>query len=100
MTDIKEGDYVEWAMSQEIYRVLSTSGEMAQIGRKHGDIERVFSVRRTELHLIDRSHAVALLSINEEMVCEKEKCEERLRSLRRQWMDQWTSIHKSRNESR
>jgi hypothetical protein len=99
MTDIKEGDFVEWAYSSDVYKVLSTSGEMASIGRKLGDIQKVYSVKRTELHLLDKRQAQVVLGLNELMAKEKREYEERVRSLRRQWQDMWDLIHKSREES-
>lgn len=99
MGDIKEGDFVEWAYGRDVYRVLSTSGEMASIGRKLGDVQKVYSVKRTELHLLDKKQAQVVLGLNELMAKEKNEYEERVRSLRRQWQDQWDLIHKAREQS-
>jgi len=100
MTGIKEGDYVEWAAGREVYRVLSTSGEMASIGKKQGDIQRVYSVRRVELHPIKKEQAQAVLTIKDAIAQGLKDYEEHNRSLLRLWADQWEIIHKSREESR
>lgn len=98
MEGIKEGDFVEWAYGRDVYKVLSTSGEMASIGRKLGDVQKVYSVKRTELHLLDSKQAQVILGLNELMAKAKAEYEERVRSLRRQWQDQWDLIHSSRDK--
>jgi hypothetical protein len=98
MTDIIAGDYVEWGSGRVVYRILSTSGEMAEIGRKLRDTEKVYSVRKIELHLIDRQQAEKILAINDAKAQAKEEYDERNESLLRQWGDQWELIHSAREK--
>jgi len=107
MTELKEGDYVEWRYGRTAFRVdtiLKTddpANDKAQISCPLDETKRkVYTVSVVELHPISSEFADKVLAINDAMVKEDNEHEERKSSLRRQWMDQWDAIHAAREKSR
>jgi len=100
MTDLKAGDFVEWSSGRDIFRVISVSGNMVQIGHKRGETERVYSVAKEKVHVVPKDQAEKVLLIIEVMAAEDKASKERLASLRRQWNDLWDVIYSAREKSR
>jgi hypothetical protein len=99
MTELKEGDFVEWSSGRDVFHVISVSGNMVQIGHKRGETERVYSVTKEKVHVIEKDQAEKILLIIEVMAAEDKSSKERLASLRRQWNDLWEMVYAARENS-
>lgn len=101
MTDIKQGDYVEWRHGRAVYKVetiLKTddpANDKVSISRQVDESKRrVYTVFATEVKAISSELAEKVSSINDAIQKEKNQSAERLVSLQRQLDDVWDLIHK------
>ena len=106
MTEIKEGDYVEWRYGRTVFRVdklLKTDDPMndrAEISKEIGDGKRkVYTVGVVELYLVLNEFVQKVSLINEAMAVEEQEHADKKTSLMRQCQDVWDLIHKSRENS-